>query len=269
MAEVQQQITKDTPRETDKELTAKAILSLKTKFSKQYGWSSFLEVSLRKRQADFMAFNIFPSRDFAIVGCEIKASRSDWTHELEHPEKADPLVAQCDEWYIVEARQGIVKKDELPKGWGLMSMRGTRLYTTVRSAKPKCEISREFIARVIERAYRTPGGNHPDYLLMQAEQRGYTRGRQEGQDEWEVKRLRERAKLLDDLEAADIKLREYDLKDIKRLRLALDFIDKLGGYPGIEDKLGRVLGACDSAAETTKEAQKLLQDLRSEVRATK
>lgn len=57
--------------------------------------------------------------DYAIIGHEVKVSRSDWLHELRHPEKAEEWKQYCHEWYLVASDPAIVR-DDLPEDWGLM-----------------------------------------------------------------------------------------------------------------------------------------------------
>lgn len=75
------------------------------------------------RYADAMAFNLYPSRGLEILGFEIKVARADWLKEKDTPDKAEPIARHCDRWWIV-APNGIVRKDELPAGWGLMEVEG-------------------------------------------------------------------------------------------------------------------------------------------------
>ena len=262
----QTQLLKVKSRESDKELTAKALMSLKNRYSRDKGWSTFFEVSLKGHQADCIVFNIYPSRDFMVIGFEVKASRSDWVKELQNPQKADPIVRQCDEFYVVEARQGIVKKHELPKGWGLLTLKKTRLYQKISSHLPfNPNQSREFYARIVEKAYCTES-RFPDSMLWEAEKRGYERGKKEQVDDYDVRKLQRRVEILDKLEAGDVKINEWDLRDVRRVRLALDFIKKFeGGYPSVSSRLQGSVDGCNAGIEKIKEAQNLIEDLKKEL----
>lgn len=260
---MQTQPSEKKDEESNKVLTGRALLSLKNKYSRQHGWSAFFEVSLGRKRVDFMAFNIYPSRDFTIVGCEIKASRSDWMKELKHCEKAEPLIKQCDEWYIVEARKGIVQKDELPEGWGLMSLSGNRIYSKVPSKlKTRADFSKELLARIVEKSFLGEG-RHPDSVIWDAEKRGYERGQKEQVDTHELRELERKVVILDKLEKGDVKIHEWDLRDVKKLRLALDFINKFGGY-GLDSDLKGSISDCESAITKLKEAQDLIEKLKKE-----
>lgn len=65
-------------------------------------------------------------------GHEVKVSRADWLHELKEVEKASVWADACHEWWIVTPATGIVKPEELPPGWGLMTApKGNRRLFTV------------------------------------------------------------------------------------------------------------------------------------------
>ncbi len=76
-----------------------------------------------KRTADALAMDLWPSKGLAIHGHEVKVSRSDWLGELRQPEKAEAFIPYCDYWWVV-APAGVVKREELPKGWGLLVIAG-------------------------------------------------------------------------------------------------------------------------------------------------
>jgi len=61
---------------------------------------------------------------FLLAGFEIKTKRQDWLQEVEQPEKAQ-ILRFCDHWYVV-AEDGVVREDEVPDGWGWLTveMRG-------------------------------------------------------------------------------------------------------------------------------------------------
>jgi hypothetical protein len=247
---------------SDKECTAKALLALQTRYGRDTGWNSFFEISLGGRRCDFIAFNILPSRDFAIVGCEVKAARHDWLKEKQNCFKADPIVIQCDEWYVVEAREGIVSKEELPAGWGLLSLKKDRLRVKVQSAlKERSKFSRELIARIMEKNYQE--GKLPASVIYEAEKRGYKKGLEEPKDQYEMQELRRRVKILDDLGKAEIAVHEWELREIKKIRLALDLLAKFDNY-GVDAKIETGIHSCDSAMEKLNEAKGILDKLRIE-----
>ncbi len=89
----------------------------------------------RGRSADAIAVGLWPSRGLRMIGFEIKASRGDWLRELKQPEKAERFVRYCHEWYVV-APSDVIKRDELPPGWGLLAHKGEKLVTVEKSRIP-------------------------------------------------------------------------------------------------------------------------------------
>lgn len=89
-------------------------------------WATFPQVGngtgfsrARRRTADALAFNLWPSRGLALEGFEIKTSRSDWRREARDPGKAESIAQFCSKWWIV-APKGVVPVGELPQAWGLL-----------------------------------------------------------------------------------------------------------------------------------------------------
>lgn len=80
-----------------------------------------------RRTADFIAMDLWPSRGLALHGHEVKVSRSDWLRELAEPEKAAEFIPYMNYWWAAVSDPAIVRDGELPDGWGLMVMRGSRL----------------------------------------------------------------------------------------------------------------------------------------------
>lgn len=82
------------------------------------------------RWIDAVAVGIWPSTGHEIIGIEIKVSRSDWQREMKEPAKAQSLMRFCTRWFLV-CPEGLVKPDELPATWGMLSYRGGSLRTKV------------------------------------------------------------------------------------------------------------------------------------------
>lgn len=103
--------------------------------------------------ADALAVDTWGSGKWALEGYEVKCSRSDWRkelapglwHERGSPDlpvdvpfvKSYPWRRHCARWYIL-APAGIVPRDELPPGWGLIEAHHQRnglwLTSVVRAA---------------------------------------------------------------------------------------------------------------------------------------
>lgn len=76
-----------------------------------------------RRVCDFMALDLWPSKGLDLHGHEVKVSRSDWLRELREPAKSEAFRRWCDRWWLVVPDLAIVKREELPPGWGLMVVR--------------------------------------------------------------------------------------------------------------------------------------------------
>lgn len=84
--------------------------------------------------ADFIAVDKYATTQ-AIIGHEVKVSRSDWLTELKDLTKAERIKQYCDYWYLVVSDASIVKDGELPEGWGLMVKAGKNLRAKVKAPK--------------------------------------------------------------------------------------------------------------------------------------
>ena len=91
-----------------------------------------------QQEMDAIAMALWPSEHFDLHGFEVKCSRSDWLREI-RPDTSKSQRARdiCDTFSIV-APAGLVRLDELPKGWGLLEARTLRGDVTLRAvAKPE------------------------------------------------------------------------------------------------------------------------------------
>lgn len=88
------------------------------------------------RQCDFMAQDTWYAQGMELHGCEVKCSRADWLVELRRPEKAEAFKRYMDRWWLVVPDVVMVKKDELPQGWGLLTIAESGRLRVVRSAPP-------------------------------------------------------------------------------------------------------------------------------------
>lgn len=86
-----------------------------------------------RRTLDFVAMDLWPrgATGLNLIGHEIKCSRSDWLRELKDPSKALEFSRYMDQFWLVVADRDIVAQGELPTGWGLMAMAGTKLRAIV------------------------------------------------------------------------------------------------------------------------------------------
>lgn len=105
------------------------------------------------RVADAMAFNMYGSTGYEIIGFEIKVSRSDFLSELKDMSKSDEIMGYCDKWYLVVSDAKIVQDDELPKNWGLLILKDGKLVQKVRAIPRKTvPIPIHFLASILRRS---------------------------------------------------------------------------------------------------------------------
>ena len=88
------------------------------------------------READAVAFGVWPSRGFQIIGFEVKSRRSDWLSELKNPEKMEAIGQFCDQWWIV-CSEAVAKLEEMPLAWGWLCPNGNGLKILKQAEKLK------------------------------------------------------------------------------------------------------------------------------------
>ena len=121
------------------------------------------------RRMDFVAIDCWASGGFDISAFEIKISKSDLRHDLEHPEKHNIFFDQIDRYSLIAPEYVLdaTYKSMLPPKWGIVAVsrgvdaNGTRclLWKTVRKplalvddAQTRRTLNRAFAASVIRRA---------------------------------------------------------------------------------------------------------------------
>jgi hypothetical protein len=76
------------------------------------------------RKLDLLAISVWKSRSYQLDGVEIKVSVSDWQRELTQGEKAEWWWAHVHRfWLAVPAAIAAKVAEDLPEGWGLLSVR--------------------------------------------------------------------------------------------------------------------------------------------------
>ena len=104
------------------------------------------------RWADAVSMACWPSRGLAIIGFEIKASRSDWLREKKNVAKSVPVQQYCDRWLLVTA-PNVVADGELPDTWGHLELSGNKLITRREATQlDPVPLKREFVASLLRRA---------------------------------------------------------------------------------------------------------------------
>lgn len=115
----------------------------------------------KRRSADAVVMNLWPSRGLLIEGIEIKVSRNDWRNELANPAKAEAVAKYCDKWWIVTP-ENIVHAHELPPLWGHMVVLETGKVIVNKPAPQKESAvpkeGRGFMAAMLRRASGVDAG---------------------------------------------------------------------------------------------------------------
>ncbi len=196
------------------------------------------------RVADAMAFNMYGSTGYEIVGFEIKVSRSDWLSELKDMSKSDEIMGYCDKWYLVVPDASIVQDGELPKNWGLLVLRDGKLAQRVRPTLKKSEpMPPHFIASLLRRSADEVTRVRNEHIkrdniageIEEARKCGYEEGRGYSgkRTEEDLKRLREYVSEFE--KASGISLAEWKGRDYAKsvgmyVKFALELDDHSLGY---------------------------------------
>lgn len=136
------------------------------------------------RFADAVAFDTRHGAGMAVHGFEVKVSRADWLAEVRNPRKADPGRAACDYWWVVAGSHDIAKADELPPGVGLLWPDSggfqVRVQASRRQQAPGVSmLDRALVAAMLRRLDPMEPRAYYEAKVREAEQRGYSKGRNE------------------------------------------------------------------------------------------
>lgn len=82
--------------------------------------------ALRRRRADAVAVNLYPSKNFEVRGFEIKISKSDLKKDLEFGGKSNEVAKYCDYWFLVTP-PNLTDGADLPASWGVIEFDGKTL----------------------------------------------------------------------------------------------------------------------------------------------
>jgi len=100
--------------------------------------------------ADVMVLGAWHSSGNELEGFEVKVSRADWLNELKQPGKCLPSKQYCDRWWLVIAEAEMVKENELPADWGMMSVVNSQLKVIKKAPKlTPIPMSHDFIASLL------------------------------------------------------------------------------------------------------------------------
>lgn len=166
------------------------------------------------RYADAIAVGLWASRGNPIHGFEIKVARADWLKELKAPDKAEPVAAFCNYWWIA-APPNVAAALEVPDGWGLLTFTPNGTLKTAKDAPRRdgAPLTAGFVSSVLRRAAEALPGE-------QELKARYDLGWKEGtaaahkSDQWSLANEKEQREGLQRLiaefeEAAGIRLQTY------------------------------------------------------------
>lgn len=74
-----------------------------------------------EQRMDAWAINLYPSKGFLRICYEIKVSRSDFIHEMKHPEKRQQGLSLSNQFYFATP-VGLVRAEEIPPECGLIEI---------------------------------------------------------------------------------------------------------------------------------------------------
>lgn len=126
------------------------------------GYQTFFEVgndtgTRVTRHADAVAIGIWPSTGHQVHGFEVKVSRTDFLNEMKDPGKSMPVFKHCHRWSLATP-PGLVKVDELPPNWGLVTFDGKSIRTVRQAPLLTPEpLTPGFVAAIIRRAGEADG----------------------------------------------------------------------------------------------------------------
>lgn len=224
-------------------------------------WAFLPQVSngtagFKDRTADALVMGLWPSRGLHLYGFEIKVNRGDWLNELKNPQKAEEIAKYCDFWYIV-APEGIVKTEELPQGWGLMTSKDSGALKIIKPA-PKLEsvpVSKPFLAAILRKAEKVIT---PYAEIQAAEAKGYQQGlaAKSSSAEWEARKhetLKRCVKEFEDASGITLNTWRGNKETGEAVRFVLD-----GQHLHAKEDLSRLL---KTSEKITEDIKKSLNDL--------
>lgn len=221
------------------------------------------------RIADAMAFNMFNSTGYEILGFEIKVSRPDFLSELKDMSKSNEIMSYCDKWYLVVSDEKIVQDGELPKNWGLLVLKNNKLVMKVRPVPQKAiPMPMSFIASLLRRSADEVNRIRSNYIkreeikteIEEARKKGYeeARGYSGRQTEEALKSLRETVSEFE--KSSGITLENWRGKEYAKslgmyakVALNLDDYTLRYGIKGIEDTISSLQSAISDMKKIKKD----------------
>lgn len=226
------------------------------------GYQTFFEVgndtgTRVTRHADAVAIGIWPSTGHQVHGFEVKVSRTDFLNEMKDPSKSQAIFRFCHRWSLATP-PGLVRVDELPPNWGLVTFDGKSL-RTVRAAPLLAPepMTAGFVAALVRRAGEIDAG-----LLAEAE----AKGKKAAEDVFKANVERSRRDVTERSTAEAKEAIEFQNKmkealgtdflvawNVPDLALAYRFVTK-AQMGGRWNSVAEVVGRLEGAAETIRKA---------------
>lgn len=179
------------------------------------------------RYADALVISLWPSRGLWIAGVEIKVDRADWKRELDQPDKSAEIQRFCDFWWVA-APPGIVKLEEVPETWGLLTAPSAKDENIVTKDAPRLTpepLSKAFVTSILRNQAEKEAGIRREACDEAAERLRGQYGA-EGVAEERAKTLAaERAKELAERD------RDFAKNDLERLTRTLREFERAAGLP--------------------------------------
>jgi len=264
---------------------------LKKSLRNKYPWSHWILLNEVRdasgyegnRSIDAVAFGLYASRGYEVHAFECKAHRTDWLSELRQPDKADEFATIADKFWIV-ASKGVVKKEELPKGWGLIlvSRKGddfvTRIVVQAEMSEQR-DLPRPFVASMLTKLRKKIEKYQRESVLKseiydqikEAQEQGREWGKRSS--DWDKKDYDVLKKIVEDFEeASGIRLNTFKGADVIGKEVALarslfsigkdqglinrakGFAGKLRGFAdSIEEKAEKLSIVCEEMTNTDEE----------------
>ena len=105
-----------------------------------------------EQRIDAFALNCWPSKKYERVAYEIKVTRQDFIHEIDHPEKREQALMLSNRFYFV-APEGVIGIPDVPEEAGLMQVNALGITRILKQAplRDAGPMPMSFIASILRR----------------------------------------------------------------------------------------------------------------------
>lgn len=216
----------------------------------------FTEISLGANRQRMDAWAMIPSYSGGLaIGYEIKVKRSDFLRDR----KMQEYLTYCHQAYLVVPSLKVASMDEIPEGYGLLVVAGSRLLTKVKAPVRKVDIPGDFYqALITNRLRRDYNAYSPDEMEIRRRVervgnfRDYIEGKKELKDigyavsnklDMDIRRLRTKELTLEsDREALDDdRKRFHNLVKAIEESTGVDIRSAIGRWGDIESAASKIV----------------------------